>query len=566
MKEIIVKVLTDLKLGLDKQKIFDLIETPPNSEMGDFAFPCFSLAKEMKKNPVEIAKELSKKINEKKLNNFEKIIATGPYLNFFADKKKFSENILKEVLKTKEKFGFNSENKIGKVMTEFPSPNTNKPLHLGHLRNMTIGESMSRILEFNGNQIFRVNSINDRGIHICKSMLAYLLFGKNKKPDKKSDHFVGDFYVMFAKAVKEKPELEKEAQDMLVKWEGGDKNILALWKKMNKWALDGQDETYKRFGIKFDKTYYESKVYTKGKDIVLDGLKKGIFKKKDDGAIVIDLKDEGLDEKVLLRSDGTSVYITYDLSLAKLKDDDFKLDGSIYVVGNEQEYYFKVLFLVLKKLGFKFADHLKHLSYGMVELPEGKMKSREGTVVDADDLIDEVMKLSEEDLKERYKDLSKKEIENRALKIALAAIKYKLVRVDIFKNMVFDPKESVSFEGDTGPYLLYSYARANSILKKTKNKKNDFQIDKVEKSEFELIKKINEFQNVVKESYEKYNPSLVAHYSYGLAQLFNEFYHACSVIDAEKNCKEFRIALVEAFKITLKNSLNLLGIDVLEEM
>lgn len=570
MKELVAKVLAgclkDMSIKMDDKKINELIEIPQNSELGDFAFPCFIFSKELKKNPVEISKEFSKIIHEKKLGDFEKVVANGPYLNFFVDKKKFSEVVLKSTLKKKDKYGFSSENKIGKVMIEFPSPNTNKPLHLGHLRNMTIGESMARILEFNGNKVVRSNLTNDRGIHICKSMLAYLLFGKNKKPDKKTDHFVGDFYVLFSKAVKEKPELEKEAQDMLLKWEEGDKDVLALWKKMNKWAFDGMNETYKRFGINHDVNYYESKIYTKGKEIIFDGLKKGIFKKRDDGAIAADLTSEGLDEKVLLRADGTSIYITQDIYLAKLKDEKYRLDGSIYVVGNEQEYHFRVLFSILRKLGFKFADNLKHLSYGMVELPEGKMKSREGTVVDADDLIDEVMGLSEEDLKDRYKDLSKKEIEKRALKIALAAIKYKLVRVDIFKNMVFDPKESVSFEGDTGPYLLYSYARANSILKKIKNKKSSFKIEKIEKSEFELIKKLNEFPEVVKEAYEKYNPSLVAHYSYQLAQLFNEFYHACSVIDAEKNCKEFRIALVNAFKITMKNSLNLLGIDVLEEM
>ena len=569
MKSEVVKILSIIlvenRINFPNEEIEKLIEIPPSSEMGDFAFPCFVLAKEMKKSPNLIAEDFAKKITKNLTDKIEKVKAIGPYINFFLNKQQDSEKVLKEILKLKNSYGKNSDNKIGRVMIEFPSPNTNKPLHLGHLRNMAIGESVSRILEFGGNKVIRANQTNDRGIHICKSMLAYQKSGNGKKPDKKPDHFVGDFYVMFSKMAKENPGLEKEAQEMLVKWEKGDKDVLALWKKMNKWAFDGMDETYKRFGIKHDANYYESKIYTKGKEIIFDGLNKGIFKKRDDGAIIIDLTNDGLDEKVVLRADGTSIYITQDLALAKLKAEK-NIDGSIYVTGNEQDYHFKVLFLILKKLGFKFADNLKHLSYGMVGLPEGKMKSREGNVVDADELMDEVQNLAREELEKRQK-LPKRELEKRASKIALSAIKYHFLKTDIFKNMVFDPKESISFDGNTGPYLLYSYARANSILKKAKVKEiKKFSVGKFEKQEWELTKKLSEFPVVVKDAGEKYNPSLIAHYSYELAQLFNEFYHACSVMEAEKNKRDCRLALVESFKIVLKNSLNLLRIETLEEM
>ena len=563
MKEIIAKILkktlADFKVDLKEKEIEDAIEIPPSSDFGDYSFPCFSLSEKLKQNPAKIALEIKNKINSKE---FESIQVKGSYLNFFLNKEKIAQDLIKEIISKKEKFG-KSKPKKEKVMVEFPSPNTNKPLHLGHLRNMSIGESVSRILEFNGEKVIRTNLNNDRGVHICKSMAAYEFYGKNKSPNIKSDHFVGDFYVLFNKKEKQDKKLELEPQTLLQKWEQGDKKTILLWKKMNKWALDGFKETYKKLGIHHDKEYFESNIYKKGKEIILNGLKKGIFEKNSDGAIIADLKKESLGEKVLLRADGTSVYITQDIYLAKLKFDEFKLNKSIYVVGNEQNYHFSVLFSILKKLKFDFADKLKHLSYGMVNLPEGKMKSREGTVVDADDLIDEVQNLVKKELNSRYK-LPKKELESRSLKIALAAIIYFLLKVDTKKDMIFNPKESINFEGDTGPYILYSYARASSIIKKA-NKKKQFTIEKkLEKNEFELIKKLLQFEEIVSSAYNNMNPSAIANYSYQLSQQFNEFYHSVQVINSDN--EQFRLALVDAFRQILKNSLFLLGIDTIEEM
>ncbi len=556
MKEVIAKLLQKAlskeKIKLSSKEIENYIEIPPTLSMGDFAFPCFFLASKLKKNPNEIATKLKQNIISKEVE----VQTSGPYINFIIDKKAIALNLIKEVLTKKDKYGSNNLKKT--TMVEFPSPNTNKPLHLGHLRNMAIGESVSRISEFAGEKVIRTSLNNDRGTHICKSMFAYKKYGKNKKPDKKSDHFVGDYYVLYSK----KKIKEDEAQKMLQKWEKGDKDTIALWKKMNKWALDGFKETYKKYGIKLDKEYFESDLYLKGKKIVDQGLKNKVLERKKDGSVVIDLNKEKLGEKVILRSDGTSLYITQDLYLAKLKFDEFKINNSIYVVGNEQDYHFNVLVLILKKMGFKFADKIKHLSYGMVNLPEGKMKSREGRVVDADDLIEDVQNLVKKELNPRTK-LSKKELESRSLKIALASIKYLLLKTDIRKNMMFDPKKSIRFEGDTGPYIQYTYARASSILRKSKTKKQ-IKISKLHEKEIELIKKLSQFKDVVLKSYEVLNPSLIAHYSYQLAQTFNEFYHSCPVIGTENEA--FRLKLIEVFRQILKNSLNLLGIETLEEM
>jgi arginyl-tRNA synthetase len=566
MKQIIInllqKSLKEKKIKLKEEEIENLIETPPSSEIGDYAFPCFFLSKILKQNPNKIAEDFSKKIKITK--EIEKIESKGPYLNFFINKKKLAENIISEILKQKENYGKIILKKPIKTMVEFSSPNTNKPLHLGHLRNMAIGESISRILEFNGEKVIKTSLNNDRGIHICKSMAAYKNYGKGKTPDlekKKSDHFVGDFYVMFNNFLKKNNNLEAESQLLLQKWEKGDKETISLWKKMNKWALEGFHETYKKFGIKFDYEFFESSFYKKGKEIIEQGLKSKVFERTEDGAVKIDLEKEKLGEKILLRKDGTSVYVTQDLYLAKLKFEKYKIDKSIYVVGNEQNYHFNVLFTILKKLGFEKEMH--HLSYGMVELPEGKMKSREGIVIDADDLIDNVQKLVKNELVKRQK-LSGKELEKRSLIISLASIKYMLLKVDVKKDMLFNPKESISFEGDTGPYLQYSYARASSILKKVKIKKDKFKIDKLENEEFNLSKKLSEFPEVISKSYKSLNPSAIANYSYQLSQIFNEFYHKCPVINSEKSF--FRFSLVNAFRQTLKNSLYLLGIEAIDRM
>lgn len=570
MKEVVVKTICeaikefDKKAKIPEEEIEKLIEVPPTTEMGDFAFPCFSLAKTFKDPPQKISVQLRKNV-PKLPEGISDIQTIGPYINFFVDRKALALNLIDRILKEKDDYGKNFPEKQLITMVEFPSPNTNKPLHLGHLRNMTIGEGVSRILEFNGEKVIRANLNNDRGIHICKSMAAYKFYGKNKTPkseNKKSDHFVGDYYVMFNNKSKTNEELEVASHRMLQLWESGDKEVLALWKKMNTWALKGFEETYKKFGIKHNVEFYESEIYEKGKEIVMQGLKEGIFKKKKDGAIFTYLSKEKLGEKILLRVDGTSVYVTQDLYLAKLKYEKYKLDKSIYVVGNEQIYHFNVLFSILKKLGFN-SSGMHHLSYGMVNLPEGKMKSREGTVVDADDIIEKVQNLVKKELKSKSK-ISKTELEKKSLVIALAAIKYLLLKVDTRKDMVFNPKESINFEGNTGSYILYSYARASSIIKKIKSIKEKNYFEELHEKEIELIKKLNEYIEILKKSYETLNPSLIANYAYQLAQTFNEFYHACPVKNSEK--ENFRLNLVKSFRHVLKNSLMLIGIETLEKM
>jgi arginyl-tRNA synthetase len=571
MKEVIsnilVKAFKKQGINLKNEEIEKFIEIPPTPEMGDYAFPCFFLAGRLKMPPQEIALNVRGEIKNFP-EGLEDIQSNGPYLNFFLNRKALAVDLIKIIKSAGDLYGKpvidKKTNK--KTMVEFPSPNTNKPLHLGHLRNMTIGESVSRILEFNGEKVIRANLNNDRGIHICKSMAAYKFYGRKRTPKsakKKSDHFVGDFYVMFNKKEKTNPKLEIESHRLLQRWEQGDKDVMDLWKIMNKWALEGFKDTYDKFGIKHDVEFFESLIYKHGKEIVEKGLKDKIFSKAKDGAIFADLKKEGFGEKILLRSDGTSVYMTQDLYLAKLKYEKYKMDKSIYVVGNEQDYHFKVLFTILKKLGFNF-EGLKHLSYGMVNLPEGKMKSREGTVVDADDLIDEVQKLVEKELKSKGEKLSKKQLEERSLKIALAAIKYILLKVDTKKDMIFNPKESIDFEGDTGSYILYSYARASSILKKLKKVEKNYSLEELEDKEIALIKKLSEFKEIVLKSTKELNPSIIANYSYQLSQIFNEFYHACPVINSEKT--SFRADLVISFRQVLKNALYLLGIEPLEKM
>jgi arginyl-tRNA synthetase len=573
--QILKKALKEKGVELKDKEIENLIEIPPDPEMGDYSFPCFFLSEKLKDEPSEIALELRGEIGEPPATEFEDIQTEGAYINFFLNRKSLARQVVWNVITQKKNYGKTDVGKGKRTMVEFPSPNTNKPLHLGHLRNMAIGESISRTLEFNGERVVRANLNNDRGIHICKSMLAYNKWGKDKTPyDKKikPDHFVGEFYVMFEK--KKTKKLEQEAQEMLKKWESGDKKTLLLWKIMNTWALNGFAETYKKFGIKHDVTYFESKMYKKGKEIILDGVKKGLFEQKKSGEVKIDLGKEGLGEKILLRKDGTALYIVQDIALAKMKFDDYKLNKSLYVVGNEQEYHFKVLFSILEKLKImKENREIKHVSYGMVNLPSGKMKSREGTVVDADDLIEEVRLLAENELKKRKtssrlgqsrEKLSQQELKTKSLVIALAAIKYMLLKIDIKKNMLFNPKESISFEGDTGPYILYSYVRAGSIMKKAPAMQKKFEVYELEEKEMELVKKLSQFPEVVLNAQRNLNPSIIANYSYQLAQMFNEFYHACRVIGSEQEA--FRLALVQSFRQVLKNSLKLLGIETVEEM
>ena len=479
------------------------------------------------------------------------------------------------------------------IMLEYSSPNTNKPLHLGHIRNNLLGYSVASILKTQGHDVIKVNIINDRGIHICKSMLAWQLFGNGETPQSsglKGDHLVGKYYVEFDKAYKKeiqtlieagktKEEAEKQApliiqaQEMLLKWEANDPETINLWKTMNGWVYEGFDVTYKKLGVDFDKLYYESNTYILGKSVVQEGLTKGIFYKKDNGSICIDLTNEGLDEKVVLRSDGTSVYITQDLGTAIERFKEFpKLSQMIYTVGNEQDYHFKVLFKILEKLGYAWAKECYHLSYGMVELPEGKMKSREGTVVDADDLIDGMVATAKQTTEElgKVEGFTTDELENLYRTIGMGALKYFILKVDPKKKMLFDPKESIDFNGHTGPFIQYSHARIKSILRKFSSDTSLISIkDGIElhEKEKELIKHQYDFVKVLEESASTLNPAVVANYIYDLTKVFNQFYNECPILKEENIAiKDFRIMLIVTTSSIIKNGMLCLGIDVPDRM
>jgi arginyl-tRNA synthetase len=560
MKQAVIDALAATLNGqVSKDDIAARIEIPPTDDLGDYAYPCFPLARVLRKNPAVIAQELAVQLMTQP--GITDVRPTGGYLNFFVDRTELSRQVVSAALDP----AYGRMTLGGTVVVEYGSPNTNKPLHLGHVRNLSIGESVSRLLEFCGCRVVRTCVNNDRGVHICKSMIAYQRWGEGVTPEqagKKPDHLVGDFYVLFAQKLKDDESLNQAAQEMLRRWEAGDEQVLALWRTMNRWAFDGFRQTYELFGIAFDKEYFESQIYTKGKEIVLDGLSRGVFVKRDDGATVVDLTADGLDQKVLLRADGTSVYIVQDLYLAGLKNTEYSFDRSIYVVGNEQDYHFRVLTAILKRLGFVIADRLHHLSYGMVELPEGKMKSREGTVVDADDLIQGTRELAREEVASRYQ-LNEAQLDERSLRIALSAIKYQLLRIDTAKNMVFDPKKAIAFEGDTGPYLLYSYARAASIMRKLESTPA-FEAAPPDEYELRLVKRLGAFAETVALAQERLTPSLVAGYAFGLAQTFNEFYHNCPVLKGDKLA--FRVGLVSAFREVMRNCLHIMGITEIEEM
>jgi len=567
-KQAIAKSLGKSLSGkMQEKEIFALIETPKEQANGDFAFPCFKLSSVLKQNPVQIAGELSKKISLPK--EFEKAEAKGPYLNFFLKKQNLAVLTIKRIFRGKSDFGKQKLEKK-KIMVEYSGPNTNKPLHLGHLRNDSIGMAVSNLLEAAGNKAIKANIYNDRGIHICKSMLAYQKFGNNLSPEKvriKPDHFVGNYYVLFSKEAAKNPVLEQEAQELLKKWEAKDPKTRALWKKMNAWILKGFKQTYKRFGSKFDKEFFESNFYNKAKPLIDLGIKKGIFKANDDCALVAGLEPE-LPDKIVLRPDGTSIYLTNDLALTKHKFEKFKLDKSIWVVGNEQNLYFQQLFLIFEKLGFAWAKNCRHLSYGMVFLPEGKMKSREGKVVDADDLMDKMSALAEKEIKKREPKISSPALKDRREKISLAAIKFFLLKTDFVKDINFDPEKSLSFEGETGPYLQYTYARAKSILRKSKGdlkKINAFLLK--EPQESALISALSDFPETIKRSAQNLKPHILCHYLISLAETFNSFYHSSPVLKAEnKELAKARLGLVAATAQVLKNGLELLNIPVLEKM
>lgn len=539
------------------------LEVPPNSALGDFAFPCFALSKIHKKSPQLIAHDLAAKLSGMDLSLLEKVLPNGPYVNFYLNKKNLSTSVLHKIQQEQEKYG--QQTYGAKIMVEFSSPNTNKPLHLGHVRNISLGDSISRILLFLGNDVTKACLINDRGIHICKSMLAYKKWGHNKSPDKKSDFFVGEYYILFAKKATEHPELEQEAQEMLRLWESGDKETVALWKKMNQWVYAGFEETYAKLAVSFDKYYYESDIYLFGKEIAQEGLKKEIFFDKD-GAIVAPLQEFGLPDKVLVRSDGTTIYMTQDLYLALKKFQDYNLDRSIYVVGSEQNLHFQQLFAILKKLGHKSAAGCYHLSYGMVNLPEGKMKSREGTVVDADTLILELTTLAQEEIQKRHPDLEPALLQNRSRQVGIAALKFHMLKVDAAKDMTYNPKESISFEGETGPYVQYTHARISSILRKHGALDFSISLSPLQERELALASQLEKFPAIVVDTASHYKPSYICRYLLDLCQEFNSYYHDVPVLKAEENVKLARLYLLACVKIVLQNGLGLLGIEAPEEM
>jgi len=540
------------------------LEIPPDLNLGDYAFPCFQLSKNFKKNPVEIAKNLAEKIKPTKF--IREIKEAGPYLNFFINKQELASSTIKEILKQKENYG-KGKPKKEKVMVEFVSPNTNKSLHLGHVRNGLLGEALSNLLKFNGFEVIKTSLNNDRGTGMSEAMLGYQMFHKGESPKIKPDNFVAQCYVDFKKAENENQELKDKAQQMTVDWEAGKPEVIALWKKMTQWVYKGYKETYKQMGISFDKEYYESDIYKQGKDIVLKGLEKGIFEKQD-GAIVAKLEKFKLPNKILIKSDGTSLYMTQDIYLAELKEKEFHIDRSIYVVASEQDNHFRQLFKILELLNFKAAKKCYHLSYGLVNLPSGRMKSREGTVVDADELVKEVTNLAKKEIKSRHKELSQTEVEKRADIIGLGALKFFMLKFDNITSFTYDPEESLSFEGETGPYCQYAHARICSIMDKY-NKKvaNKIKPDVLNTKEDEkIILILSKFPEVVEEAAENYKPNLIAHYVLDLSQAFNEFYHACPILQSDDDTKLARLNLILSVKQVLETGLNLLGIEAPKAM
>ena len=557
---------------------------------GNLTVVVFPFLKASKKSPEATANEIGEYLaaNCDAVKSFNVIKG---FLNIVVEPA-FWCNMLKHIAATPD-YGFKAAtNDSELVMIEYSSPNTNKPLHLGHVRNNLLGYSLSLIMKANGYKVVKTNIVNDRGIHICKSMLAWQKWGNGITPEKagkKGDHLIGDFYVMFDKhykdevkqlmaagmsedEAKEKSPLMVEARKMLQRWEAGDEEVRSVWRMMNQWVYDGFNETYRRMGVDFDKIYYESETYLEGKEKVLEGLEKGIMYRKEDGSVWADLTADGLDHKLLLRSDGTSVYMTQDIGTAKLRYQDYPIDKMIYVVGNEQNYHFQVLSLLLDKLGFKWGKDLVHFSYGMVELPEGKMKSREGTVVDADDLMDEMISTARETSAELGKldGCSAEEADEIARIIGLGALKYFLLKVDPRKNMMFNPKESIDFNGNTGPFIQYTYARIRSLLRKAAEAgidyNSDYSIEPGEK-EVAIIQKIADFAQVVAEAGKSYSPALVANYVYDLAKEYNQFYHDYSILREENaQVRNFRLKLSEVTGDIIRRATGLLGMEVPERM
>ena len=587
------------------QQLFDLaidkveFQATRRDFEGDITMVVFPLVKQLKGNPVEIGTKIGTYLTDN-VSLVAKFNVVQGFLNIVIDDSYYAQFFSEMYSNTTFGFVTPKENDPA-VMVEYSSPNTNKPLHLGHIRNNLLGYSVAQILKAAGKKVYKTQIINDRGIHICKSMLAWQKFGNGQTPEStglKGDKLVGNFYVEFDKAykneintlkeqgmseddAKKQAPLMLEAQEMLRKWEAGDEQVVSLWKTMNQWVYEGFAVSYKNLGVDFDSYYYESDTYLLGKDVVEDGLARGVFFKKEDNSVWIDLTNEGLDEKLVLRSDGTSVYMTQDIGTAIQRVKDFPdVGGMVYTVGNEQDYHFKVLFLILKKLGFDWAEHLYHLSYGMVDLPSGKMKSREGTVVDADDLMADMMTTAREISEELGKldGLSQEEKDGLYKTIGLGALKYYILKVDPKKRILFNPEESVDFAGNTGPFIQYTYARIQSILRKA-----DFDFSTVilneqsvissgvEKSlhekEKELIKALAQFPEVIQQAAKTYSPALIANYTYDLVKEYNSFYQSVSILgETDENKKVFRVQLSAKVGQTIKNAFSLLGIDVPNRM
>ncbi|MBO7174416.1 MAG: arginine--tRNA ligase [Spirochaetaceae bacterium] len=563
-----------------------VLETPPNPEMGDLGIPMFPFAKSFRQAPPAIAAKIVALVQAQEESvQVGSFAAVGPYVNVKLNKAAAISVVLEKIASQKASYGaYGEEGKKPldgrRVMVEFSSPNTNKPLHLGHLRNDALGESISRILKAAGAEVFKVNIVNNRGVHICKSMLAYQKFHQenNETPESlgiKSDRFVGDCYVEFDKWNKADPSAEKLAQELLVKWEQGDEAVHKLWKQMNDWAIQGITQTYQRTGVSFDKLYYESETYLKGREEILKGLEDGIFYKEEDGSVWVDLEEINLDKKVLLRKDGTALYMTQDIGTAIYRHGDWPFNQLVYVVGSEQQYHFKVLFYVLKKLGYQWADQLYHLSYGMVNLPEGKMKSREGTVVDADDLINSLRDGAIEEIVAKGREEAVGDPSAVAEKIALGALHYYLLKATPTKDMLFNPKESLSFNGDTGPYLQYMGARICSILRKAQEvglaplAASEAASLLTHEAEWELVKVLEQYPKILVKAAQNLDPSQVAGYLYDVAKAFSRFYHDCPTLAlAQENVQlaAARLFLVTCTRQVLENGLDLILVPFLETM
>ncbi len=569
-------------------KMIQLQKTRPEFE-GNLTLVVFPFVKLARKAPAQVAQEIGEKLQGELVERFN---AVQGFLNMVIGQGFWLKQL--EQIAADEKYGFVPVTEDSKLMmVEYSSPNTNKPLHLGHVRNNLLGASIAKIQAANGWKVVKTNIVNDRGIHICKSMLAWLRFGNGETPEssgKKGDHLIGDYYVRFDKeyraevkelmaqgmdedTAKREAPLMKEAQAMLLKWEQNDPEIRALWAKMNEWVYAGFDETYKMMGVGFDKIYYESNTYLEGKSEVEKGLAAGQFYRREDNSVWADLTKDGLDEKLLLRTDGTSVYMTQDIGTAKLRFQDYPIDKMVYVVGNEQEYHFKVLSILLDRLGFPFGKELVHFSYGMVELPNGKMKSREGTVVDADDLMAAMINDAKEVSKDkvlRLSGITEEEQNEIARKVGLGALKYFILKVDPRKNMLFNPEESIDFNGNTGPFIQYTYARIQSVLRKAEQSgygKIPASGLELQEKEVALVQKLTEFPAVIKQAGDDFSPAVICNYAYALAQDFNSFYHDFSILNEENEDKRaFRILLSKVIARTIGEAMALLGIEVPERM